>query len=102
MTTTADDKPTSNTSATSPSALSSRVMRLGIAALVFLAAALWLGSVVPTLEIAWVMGILLLTIYLFAFEVVEVDVAAVTIMVLLGLTTLLYPLMGLTQGLVSR
>jgi len=101
MTTTADDKPTSNTSATSPSALSSRVMRLGIAALVFLAAALWLGSVVPTLEIAWVMGILLLTIYLFAFEVVEVDVAAVTIMVLLGLTTLLYPLMGLTQGLVS-
>ncbi|HEB66706.1 MAG TPA: SLC13 family permease [Gammaproteobacteria bacterium] len=76
-------------------------MRLGIAALVFLAAALWLGSVVPTLEIAWVTGILLLTIYLFAFEVVEVDVAAVTIMVLLGLTSLLYPLMGLTQGLVS-
>ncbi len=101
MTTTADDKSTTDTTTSSPSTLSPRLMRLGIAALVFLAAALWLGSVVPTLEIAWVMGILLLTIYLFAFEVVEVDVAAVTIMVLLGLTSLLYPLMGLTQGLVS-
>ncbi len=101
MTTTADDKSTTDTTTSSPSTLSPRLMRLGIAALVFLAAALWLGSVVPTLEIAWVTGILLLTIYLFAFEVVEVDVAAVTIMVLLGLTSLLYPLMGLTQGLVS-
>jgi hypothetical protein len=46
---------------------------------------------VPSVEIAWVMAILVLTIYLFAFEVVGVDVAAVTVMVLLGLTTLLAP-----------
>ena len=35
-------------------------------------------------------------------EVVEVDVAAITIMVLLGLTSLLAPLMGLQQGLVDN
>lgn len=55
----------------------------------------------PTIEIAWVTAILLLTIYLFAFEVVDVDVAAVSIMVLLGLTTLLAPIMGLERGLVE-
>ena len=35
------------------------------------------------------------------FEVVEVDVAAITIMVLLGLSALLAPIMGLEQGLVD-
>jgi di/tricarboxylate transporter len=44
---------------------------------------------------------LLLTIYLFAFEVVSVDLAAITIMVLLGLSSLLAPVMGLEQGLVD-
>jgi di/tricarboxylate transporter len=73
-----------------------------IAALVFLAVALYLSTVVPTIEVAWVTGVLLLTIYLFAFEVVGVDVAAVTIMVLLGLTNLFAPLMGLEQGLVDN
>ncbi|WP_354671183.1 SLC13 family permease [Thiohalobacter sp. IOR34] len=72
-----------------------------VAAVVFAAVALGLAQVVPTIEIAWVTAILLLTIYLFAFEIVEVDVAAVTIMVLLGLTTLLAPLMGLEEGLVD-
>ncbi|HHC75235.1 MAG TPA: SLC13 family permease, partial [Thiothrix sp.] len=61
-----------------------------------------LTFVVPTIEIAWVMAILLLTIYLFAFEVVPVDVAAITVMVLLGLTSLFAPLMGLEHGLVSN
>ncbi len=93
---TSDTSPASETSTLSP-----RLIRLGIAALLFLAAALWLSTQVPSIEIAWVMGILLFTIYLFAFEVVEVDVAAITIMVLLGLTTLFYPLMGLEKGLVS-
>ncbi len=55
----------------------------------------------PTIEIAWVTAFLLLTIYLFAFEIVDVDVAAMSIMVLLGLTTLLAPIMGLGQGLVD-
>ena len=71
-----------------------------IAAAVFLLLGLYLASVVPTIEIAWVSAILLFTIFLFAFEVVEVDVAAVTVMVLLGLTSLIAPVMGLSQGLV--
>jgi di/tricarboxylate transporter len=73
-----------------------------IAAVIFTATALFLASVVPTVEIAWVSAILLLTIHLFAYEVVGVDVAAVTIMVLLGLTSLFAPLMGLEQGLVDN
>jgi len=72
-----------------------------IAAVVFLAMSLGLASVVPSIQIAWVTGILMLTIYLFAFEVVGVDVAAASIMVLLGLTSLLAPYMGLEQGLVD-
>lgn len=71
------------------------------AGILFGIAALYLATVVPKVEIAWVTGILLFTIYLFAFEVVEVDVAAATVMVLLGLTSLLAPLMGLEQGLVD-
>lgn len=73
-----------------------------IAAVIFFAFALYLATVVPTIEIAWVSAILVLTIYLFVFEVVGVDVAAITVMVLLGLTTLLAPVMGLQQGLVDN
>ncbi len=73
-----------------------------IAAVAFLLAGLGFATVTPSIEIAWVTGILLLTIYLFAFEIVEVDVAAVSIMVLLGLTELLAPLMGLEKGLVDN
>jgi len=72
-----------------------------IAGAVFILTALYIASLVPTIQIAWVCAILLLTIYLFAFEVVGVDVAATTIMVLLGLTSLLAPLMGLEHGLVD-
>ena len=72
------------------------------AAGVFLVLALWLATIVPSIEIAWVTCILVLTIYLFAFEVVSVDVAAVSIMVLLGLSSLLAPVMGLEQGLVDN
>ena len=73
-----------------------------IAGIVFAALALFMGQVVPTTEIAWVTAILLFTIYLFAFEVVDVDVAAATVMVLLGLTSLVAPFMGLEQGLVDN
>ena len=73
-----------------------------IAAGVFTLIAVYLASVVPTVEIAWVAAILILTIYLFAFEVVGVDVAAASVMVLLGLTSLLAPVMGLEQGLVDN
>jgi di/tricarboxylate transporter len=72
-----------------------------VGAAVFMALAWYLSTVVPTVEIAWVSGILLLTIYLFAFEVVGVDIAAITVMVLLGLTSLLAPYMGLSAGLVD-
>ncbi|MGD2118931.1 MAG: SLC13 family permease [Chromatiales bacterium] len=72
-----------------------------IAAALFLIAGLYLTTVVPSIEVAWVSAILLLTIYLFAFEVVGVDVAAITVMVLLGLTSLLAPVMGLEKGLVD-
>ncbi len=72
-----------------------------IAAAIFAVIALYMAKVVPSIEIAWVSGLLLFTIYLFAFEVVGVDVAATTVMVLLGLTSLLAPVMGLAQGLVD-
>jgi len=72
-----------------------------IAGLVFTGVAVYLALLVPSIQIAWVMAILMLTIYLFAFEVVGVDVAAASVMVLLGLTSLLAPLMGLDQGLVD-
>ena len=72
-----------------------------VSAGIFAALALFLAFVVPTTEIAWVSAILVLTIYLFAFEVVSVDVAAATVMVLLGLTSLFYPVMGLEMGLVD-
>ena len=73
-----------------------------IAALLFAVLALYLASVVPTVEMAWVSGLLILTIYLFAFEIVGVDVAATTIMIMLGLSSLLAPLMGLEHGLVDN
>lgn len=72
-----------------------------IAAALFTMMGAYLASVVPSVEIAWVTGLLLLTIYLFAFEIVGVDVAAVSIMVILGLTSLLAPIMGLDKGLVD-
>jgi len=72
-----------------------------VAGLIFLVFALWLATVVPTIEIAWVTSLLLLTIYLFVFEIVPVDVAAISIMVLLGLTSLTAPWMGLQEGLVD-
>ncbi len=71
-----------------------------IAAIILIKIAIVTSQYVPTIEIAWVTAILLLTIYLFAFEVVPVDVAAITIMVILGLTTLFAPFMGIDQGLV--
>jgi len=73
-----------------------------IAAVLFTVLALYISWVVPTVQIAWVSAILVLTIYLFAFEIVGVDVAAVSIMVILGLTSLFAPFMGLEQGLVDN
>ena len=68
---------------------------------IFAMLATFLAYEEPTIEIAWVTAILLLTVYLFAFEIVDVDVAAFSIMVLLGLSDFLAPVMGLEKGLVD-
>ncbi|WP_315981469.1 SLC13 family permease [Aliamphritea spongicola] len=75
-------------------------MKQTVAGAVFLVLAILMSQVVPSIEIAWVTAVLILTIYLFAFEIVGVDVAAVLIMVLLGLTGLFAPIMGLEEALV--
>lgn len=66
----------------------------------FLVLGLWLTTVVPSPEIALVLALLLLTVYLFAFEVVRVDVAAVSILALLGLLSSVHAILGLEQPLV--
>lgn len=70
-------------------------------AVIFIMMAVFLANQVPSIEIAWVTAVLLLTIYLFAFEIVDVDIAAISIMVILGLTSLFYPIMGLEEPLVD-
>lgn len=70
--------------------------------LLFIIGGYWFTSQAPTVEIAWIIGVLLLTIFLFAFEIVAIDVAAICIMVLLGLSSLLYPYMGLSGPLVPE
>lgn len=73
-----------------------------IAGIIFVALGWYIIGLTPTIAIAWVTGLLLFTIYLFIFEIVTVDEAAITIMVLLGLSSLLAPSMGLEQGLVDN
>ena len=73
-----------------------RRMTINLAgAAVFVIIELMLNEAFPSREIAWVTAILLLTIYLFVFEIVAVDVAAVSIMVLLGLLSFIGPLTGM-------
>jgi len=72
-----------------------------IAGIIFVEFGWFVTGLAPSTDIAWVTGILLFTIYLFIFEIVNVDETAITIMVLLGLTSLLAPFMGLEQGLVD-
>ncbi|MGB1311121.1 MAG: SLC13 family permease [Leucothrix sp.] len=72
-----------------------------IAGILFILAGAYIITQTPSVAVSWVVIILLFTIYLFVFEIVDVDVAAVSIMVLLGLTSLLAPVMGLEEGLVD-
>lgn len=81
--------------------MSSQTLKRLIAAVIFILIGVFTATVVPSIEIAWVSAILLLTVYLFVFEIVGVDVAAISIMVLLGISSLLAPLMGLEKGLVD-
>ncbi|WP_152809679.1 SLC13 family permease [Ostreibacterium oceani] len=77
-----------------------RILRLTGAAALFVVLGAWVILQTPSTAVAWVVGFLLLTIYLFVFEVLPVDVAAIAIMVLLGLSALFYPYMGLSAALV--
>jgi len=72
-----------------------------IAAVAFLLLWIFVATQVPTLEIAVVFGILMLTVFLFAFEVVGVDVAAVSVMVLLGLVSHFGGWLGFEKPLVQ-
>ena len=71
------------------------------AGILFVAFGLYVTELAPSTEIAWIIGLLVFTIYLFVFEIVNVDETAITIMVLLGISSLLAPSMGLDQGLVD-
>jgi len=71
------------------------------AGILFVAFGMYFCGLAPSTEIAWIIGLLVFTIYLFVFEIVNVDETAITIMVLLGISSLLAPSMGLDQGLVD-
>ncbi|MDZ4202345.1 MAG: SLC13 family permease [Gallionella sp.] len=72
-----------------------------IAAVIFALVGVSAFMFAPSREIAVVLNLLLLTVFLFAFEVVGIDVAAVTIMVMLGLISHFGGLIALPQPLVS-
>ena len=67
---------------------------------IFLLTGVYISTVAPTLQVTWVCAVVLLAIYLFVFEVVKIDVAAITVMVTLGLSVLVAPWIGLSGGLV--
>ena len=72
-----------------------------LAGIIFVVLGWYVTGLAPSNDIAWVTGLLFFTVYLFIFEIVKVDEAALTIMVLLGLSSLLAPAMGIKQGLVN-
>jgi di/tricarboxylate transporter len=79
----------------------SRVLIVGGTAIVFLILGWGLTGIAPNIEIAWVLSLLLLTIFLFSVEIVSIDIAALSILVMLGLSSVLAPVMGLDEGLID-
>lgn len=77
------------------------LVKTAIAAVIFALIGVSAFLYAPSIEIAVVLNLLLLTVFLFAFEVVGVDVAAVSVMVLLGLVSHFGGLIGLPKALVS-
>lgn len=71
-----------------------------IAAPAFLLLGAAVAAVAPTVEILVVLLLLTLTVFLFVFEVVEVDVAGISVMVLIGLISALSDAFGLMKPLV--
>ncbi|MEE9326238.1 MAG: SLC13 family permease [Cocleimonas sp.] len=96
--TTSSNETTKNTQSPLPN---KDIIKKALAFGAFALLAMYLATISPSITIAWVVAILVLTIYLFVFEIVDIDVAAISIMVLLGLTTLFAPIMGLEKGLVD-
>ncbi len=78
-----------------------RGLIVGGAAIGFLIIGYMLTNIAPNIEIAWVLSLLLLTVFLFSFEIIPIDIAALTILVMLGLSSILAPVMGLDEGLVD-
>lgn len=73
-----------------------------IAAPLFLLLGAAAAAVAPTLEILVVLLLLTLTVFLFVFEVVEVDVASIGILVLIGLISAFSDYLGLAAPLVQE
>ncbi|MEM5528474.1 SLC13 family permease [Gammaproteobacteria bacterium AS21] len=90
-----------NLEKTTPTTFNKEVIKKIISGVFFVVLSLAISFIVPSVQIAWVVSVLLITIYLFAFEVVRIDIAAICVMVFLGLTSMLAPLLGLEEGLVD-
>lgn len=73
-----------------------------IAAPAFLLLGAAAAMMAPTSDIFVVLLLLTLTIFLFVFEVVEIDVAAIGILVLIGLISAFSDVLGLSQPLVGE
>ena len=87
--------------ASSHPTLKERLIKRAPSFIIFIILGALLASVSPSIQVAWVVILLVLTIYLFAFEIVDVDIAAISVMVLLGLSSLFFPIMGLDEPLVN-
>lgn len=79
----------------------SRVLIVSGAAVGFIILGWLLTGIAPTIEIAWILSLLLLTVFLFSFEIIPIDVAALAVMVMLGLSTIMGPVMGLEEELID-
>lgn len=79
-----------------------KVLLKTVFAVLFFLLILYIVAKAPSIPVAWVCGVLIVTIYVFVFEIVAIDVAAICVMVFLGLTLWIYPYMGLTAPLVEK
>jgi len=75
-------------------------LKIVIAAIVFLCIGVAMSLLAPSTEIAVVVAIILLIVFMFAFEIGGVDVVAISVMVLLGLISSYSDKFGLARPLV--
>lgn len=79
-----------------------KILLKTVFAVLFFLLVLYIVAKAPSIAVAWVCGVLVATIYVFVFEIVAIDVAAICVMVFLGLTLWIFPFMGLTEPLVDK